>query len=130
MQIARDELYTALSRCKSLDGLKIMGNFEFPEPFEHDHPVKMEMERLAKYCKVKFELKYLYDYDDSNYVKIIIHNIENLHPHYEIIKNDFFFQSSHVINLHETWIENDNNNYNIENFDISNKQYTMKNEKY
>lgn len=78
-RLSRELLYVACSRCTSLQGLFIDGEFEPPRCPGTNDPVTKEMERLRK-NPLEMTLKFLQDIADDM-IKIYFHNIQSFIAH-------------------------------------------------
>ncbi len=84
--LSKSELYVALSRAKSLNGLFIDGSFSIPNSTATDEQVRREIERLRTEANMEFKLQ---SFDDSDIgVKIVHHNVQSLYSHYLDIAGD------------------------------------------
>ena len=119
-QMNRAALYVACSRATSLDGLQIIGQFVKPPDIKDDNIVKIEMERLRKYCQLKLELQFVEDLKTPDDIQIVFHNIQSINNKIDLIEKDIFYNLSNIIILSEAWISS-SITYNLKNYVIVNK---------
>ena len=103
MYLNRSNLYVAASRVKKRSGLKFIGKFKEPNYFPNDYPVSVEYKRLNNDCKMKFKLTFLEDLE-TDCLKIIVHNIQSLNFHINVVKKDSLYQCADIICLYEAWL--------------------------
>ncbi len=97
--LSKSELYVALSRAKSLSGLYIDGIFSVPNTTFTDHHVRNEIDRLMNEANLLFNLEFFAEIDSG--VKIIHHNVQSLHSHYQDILFDRNMMTADILLLTE-----------------------------
>jgi hypothetical protein len=109
-------LYVAASRVKKRSGLKFIGKFKEPPFYTSKHVVNIEYNRLRSESPIQFKLTFPEE-DNTDCLRIIVHNIQSLPLHLNVVKKDILYQSADIICLYETW-SSQSCNLNIEGFSI------------
>lgn len=110
--------YVALSRVKSLKGLRIL-NFN-EGALSLDNQVEEEMARLHQNCALQLCYTPLESIDSDSQYKVAFNNCRSLHLHFSDIKHDQGLLSCHVFALAESRLchVDDSANYSIEGYNL------------
>ena len=116
MYIDRCSLYVAASRVKKRSGLKLIGKFKEPPFYTSKHVVNIEYKRLKSESPLQFRLTFPEEHN-TDCLRIIVHNIQSLVLHLNVVKKDILYQSADVLCLYETWSPQ-SYNFNIDGYSI------------
>lgn len=97
------QMYTALSRVKTKEGLYILGEFQSSKIISATKTVK-EMERIRKDSKFKLSIPYSVTAPSDSFFKLSVLNINSLCPHFQCLSVDQYITTSDIIALSETWL--------------------------
>ncbi|MEW8547603.1 MAG: AAA family ATPase [Candidatus Thiodiazotropha sp.] len=99
------QMYTALSRVKSLEGLHILGDFQKNQVKTDERSIQ-ELQRLIQRSKFKMEVPEAVAVSSELYFKLSLININSLKPHHKSLSEDTNISGSSIIALTETWLKN------------------------
>lgn len=106
------QMYTALSRVKSLSGLYILGDFN-TKKVRTDTRSKQEMQRLMEQSRFSVDVPGTLTVPSSLFFKLSLININSLKPHYRNLSADTYITNSAIIVLTETWLKQTDNSDDI-----------------
>lgn len=101
------QMYTALSRVKTLDCLFILNGFSI-KSIKVKAEVLTEKQRLAS-RKLKVPDSHIAKLP-STFLKVSLLNINSLFPHYHCLQSDNLIQTADLIFLTETWLQKTDHN--------------------
>ena len=95
LRMARNALYTALSRAKSASGLFVVGNLKLTNKLSEKDPVHLELKRLREHCAIIWSIPLISP-------DIYVDNVRSLNKHWEDLTVDPLIVQSQVLSLQET----------------------------
>ena len=96
------QLYTALSRTKTIKGMTLIGDFTKNKIKPNMGSLK-EIHRMKKHMPLVLPIPYTINQDSDLYFKLSFLNINSLSPHFLSLKRDQWIMDSDIIALAETW---------------------------
>ena len=87
----------------------------------------MEYKRLKEKSPLIFSCKFVEEIT-TECLKMVVHNIQSLNLHFNVVKSDKLYKDVDIICLHETWT-NSSDNLDLENFHILNRRDNTSNNK-
>ena len=87
----------------------------------------MEYKRLKEKSPLIFSCKFVEEIT-TECLKMVVHNIQSLNLHFNVVKSDILYKNVDIICLHETWTKS-SDNLDLENFHILNRHDNTSNNK-
>lgn len=107
------QMYTALSRVKTQDGLFILGEFTSSKISCNPKTVT-EMTRMKKNNTFILNIPLSVTAPPDSFFKLSLLNINSLRPHFQCLSADQSIKTSDVIVLTETWLKQHITSFNLE----------------
>ena len=97
------QMYTALSRVKTIDGLFVLGEFTSSK-IKCDSRTVKEMARMKKDNIFKLNIPITVEIPSDTFFKLSLLNIRSLQAHLSCLSADEYIKTSDLIVLTETWL--------------------------